>query len=194
MNHKLDQYTDKVLISLLIEDSQDALVCLYYRYWDKLFVVSSNLTGSEEDAEECVQNVFISLWRRRRNLQLTHSLNTYLTVCIKYQSLNFISASKKRRTIFDCEKHQDHPHFLDPETEYILKELSVLIEGSINKLPEQCQIVFRKSKEHGQSVKQIAEELNISPNTVKMHLKIATRKLKNDLLIILPFLLTIINR
>lgn len=181
------EFPDDELLSLLKEDSEQALVHLYYRYWNKLLMISVNLIGNQQAAEECVQNVFISLWKRRNSLSLTHSLKTYLSVCIKYQSLTFLSYNHKRNEVLEIEREDIISFGLDPEQEYLSKELYLLIEASINKLPEQCQIVFRKRKDENLSIKEIANELNISPNTVKMHLKIASKRLKNDLLVFLLF-------
>jgi len=183
------QYSDDDLLQELQYNRESALIALYNRYWDKLFVVATNLLNRAEEAEECVQNVFLSLWKRRENLQLRHSLHTYLAVSVKYQSLTML-ARAHRCTKMEWNDTLDMVDAVSPEESYMAKELQHRIEQSINRLPSQCQLVFRMSREKNMSVRTIAEELQLSENTVKMHLKNATKKLKGDLLIIIPVILS----
>lgn len=193
MSPNINQYSDQELVLRLEEDSQQALVILYNRYWDKLFVVAANLLDSAEEAEECVQNVFVSLWNRRKGLVLSYSLSTYLSVAVKYQSLSALARSKRRKEALAKGELLDNIDSISPESEFIAKELMLRIESSINKLPQQCQLVFRMQQEQGMSVKSIADNLNLSTNTIKMHLKIANKKLRDDLLILLPFILHLLS-
>ena len=178
-----NQYTDDELLVKLGESKQQALITLYNRYWDKLFVAAGNLLDSAEEAEECVQNVFVGLWKRRESLQLTHKLSTYLATAIKYQALTALARRKREREyLLDPENIPEPIETVSPENELFAKELKQRIEAHINLLPPQCQLVFRMSREQDKPVKTIARELGLSENTVKMHLKNANRKLRGDLL------------
>lgn len=183
------QYSDDDLLQELQYNRESALVALYNRYWDKLFVVAANLLNRAEEAEECVQNVFLSLWKRRENLQLRYSLHTYLAVSVKYQSLTMLAHVHRRSAQVEWNEALDMVDTVSPEEAYLAKELQRRIEQSINRLPAQCQLVFRMSREKNMSARAIADELQLSENTVKMHLKNATKKLKGDLLILIPTVL-----
>ncbi|MBK1440207.1 RNA polymerase sigma-70 factor [Parapedobacter sp. ISTM3] len=191
-DYNYTDYNDDELVMLLKQSKQKALVAIYNRYWDKLFVVAANLLGSAEEAEECVQNVFVGLWNRRETIQLSHTLNTYLSVAVKYQSLSAMARNQRRQEVVHQEEWTDPMEAVSPESAFIAKELRQRIEQSINRLPPQCQLVFRMSREQDMSVKAIAEALNLSENTVKMHLKNANKKLRNDLLAFLPLMLALI--
>ncbi len=186
-----NQYSDDDLLQELRYSREPALVALYNRYWDKLFVVAVNLLDRAEEAEECVQNVFLSLWKRRESLKLSHSLHTYLAVSVKYQSLTMLARSHRRRGQPEWTEALDVIDTVSPEESYMVKELQLRIEQSINRLPTQCQLVFRMSREKNMSTKAIAKELQLSENTVKMHLKNATKKLRGDLLIFIPLVLNL---
>lgn len=184
-------YSDSQLLDVIKEDSQQALSEIYDRYWNKLILVAANLLDSEEDAEECVQNVFMSLWRRRADLKLTHTLATYLAVSVKYQSLSVMSRRHRERIKSQGAFSKLIEVYADsPESEYIAKELQLQIERSINNLPPQCRLVFQLRREHDKNVKEISAEMGISENTVKMHLKSANKKLRDDLLVLIPVLLS----
>ena len=183
------QYSDEDIVYQLKTGNQRALVDLYNRYWEKLFVVAANLLGNAEEAEECVQNVLIQIWNRRKDLQLTHTLNTYLAVAVKYQALTALARRKReiKKTRLE-EVPIDLIENTSPESQLLAEELMQRIMQSINRLPPQCQLVFRMSREQDKSVKTIAAELGLSVNTLKMHLKNANKKLRDDLLVIIFFL------
>lgn len=185
------EYSDHQLLDVIKEDGQQAIAEIYDRYWDKLILVAANLLDNDEDAEECVQNVFMSLWRRRVELKLKYSLATYLAVSVKYQSLSVMSKRYRERTkSLDLLPQLMEDYADSPESDYIAKELQQQIERSINNLPPQCRLVFQLRREQNKNVKDIAAEMGISENTVKMHLKSANKKLRNDLLAFIPVLLT----
>jgi len=178
-----NQYTDDELLVKLGEGKQQALITLYNRYWDRLFVAAGNLLDSAEEAEECVQNVFIGLWQRREILQLTHKLSTYLATAVKYQAITALARMKREREHLSASENLPvSTETTSPESMLFVKELKQRIEAHINRLPPQCQLVFRMSREQDKPVKAIARELGLSENTVKMHLKNANRKLRGDLL------------
>lgn len=68
------------------------------------------------------------------------------------------------------------------ESEYSEEELIKLEEAKkiLQELPEQCRIVFVMNCMDGKKYKDIAEELNISVNTVKTHLSKAYRKFREN--------------
>lgn len=186
--------TDYQLLDLMRDDDRLAFTELYKRYWDKIFVVAMHRLEDEEEAEEVVQDVFLSLWQRRATLTLTHSLNTYLSVAVKYKVMNVLARKYRKQ------QHQQHLtiHFQEGEssTERWLseKELKKQLEQCVSQLPEKCRIVFMLSREEGKSNAQIAEELNIAPKTVEAHITKALRTLQNTLNISLPLLLYLLKK
>ena len=60
-------------------------------------------------------------------------------------------------------------------------DLEKLLYKVINSLPEKCREIFLKSKLEGKKQKEIAEEMNISINTVETQMGIAYKKLRNEL-------------
>jgi RNA polymerase sigma-70 factor (ECF subfamily) len=83
------------------------------------------------------------------------------------------------------------------EQELAHKELRQQIELAINTLPERCKEVFLLSRMQNLSYIQIAQQMQISPNTVETHivkaLKILRAKLKDYLWIGLYFLINLIK-
>lgn len=185
--------SDDELILLIKRNDESAFVTLYDRYWKRLFVVGSNLLNDHQDVEECLQNVFVGIWNRRHDMVITKGIEQYLAVAIKYQALTRLRRERRRKGTFpelngvpfNAEVERN-----DPEMQLLTKELEEKIASSINKLPNTCRLVFKLQKDEGLSILDISKKMQISKNTVKMHLRIATNRLKNDLLLSFPLLIT----
>jgi len=179
--------SDDELIILLKQSDEQALSALYFRYWDKLLLAAANRLETPEEAEEVVQDIFVSLWNRRHQLILRHRLSTYLAVAVKYPVIDVMD---KRYRLRNRQQENEHLEiaYLSPSADaYLLeKELISRIEASISGLPEKCRIVFKLSRQEGKSNKQIAAEMNITESTVEKHLTKALKDIRSDLAVALP--------
>lgn len=177
--------SDEQLIDLLRSGQQKALSALYLRYWDKLLAVAMNRLLNLEVAEECVQNVFVSLWNRRADLYLKNTLGTYLAVSVKYQVIKQMDKKYRRQL------GEDFFYSIDQQSPaadaYILEsEMIARIDAAVEKLPEKCRIVFKMSRETEKTNKEIAADLNLSVKTVEAHISKAIKSLRSDLAMIPP--------
>jgi RNA polymerase sigma-70 factor (ECF subfamily) len=79
---------------------------------------------------------------------------------------------------------------LEALDEQIISDTNIetIIDNAIQSLPERCRQIFVMNKIEGKKQKIIAEELNISPNTVENQMSIAYRKLREILKDYLPIL------
>ncbi|MDN3547265.1 RNA polymerase sigma-70 factor [Mucilaginibacter aquaedulcis] len=186
--------TDHQLLELIQKGDRLAFTELYNRYWDKLFTVAMNRLDDEHEAEEAVQEVFLSVWQRRSTLQLTHSVNTYLSVAVKYRIINHLDKQYRKR------RHIDHltisaPREVDSTSQWLSeKELRRQLEQSINNLPEKCRIVFLLSREEQKTNAEIAAELNIAEKTVEAHMTKALSTLRQTLNISVPLLIYLLEK
>jgi len=174
-------YTDQELVARLRLGDEAAFSEIFNRYWDKLFVVSVNRMGDQQDAEECVQDVLYKLWLSRETLYIVNdNLAAYLAVAVRNQVFNRRLKNHRERLRALGYEATDNG-YASPELELIARELEERIDSAIRALPPQCRIVFEMSRKEGKTMAQIAEELAISENTVKYHLKKATREIRGNL-------------
>lgn len=184
--------TDNALFALLKQGDQAAFTEIFGRYWDKLLAVAVNRLGDEQEAEECVQDVFIRFWQRREELVLTHNLSTYLWAAVKYQVLNRLDKRYAKRRIKTTELLDDNVLGLhSPEVYLLEKELMARIEVTVQELPEKCRMVYRMSREEGKTNPEIAAELEIAEKTVEGHLTRALREIRTNLTSVAPAFLVI---
>ncbi|MEO9004680.1 MAG: sigma factor [Ginsengibacter sp.] len=58
--------------------NSEAFAILYRRYWEELFVTTAKALRDKEGAEDVIQDVFLSIWKRRNELKIEGSLAAYL--------------------------------------------------------------------------------------------------------------------
>ncbi|SMC53583.1 RNA polymerase sigma-70 factor [Pedobacter nyackensis] len=173
-------FTDVELVATLKTDDKTAFAEIYDRYWDKLFSIAGHKLDQLEDAEEVVQNIFISLWNRRATLNITSTLNSYLAVSVKYRVIKVLEKQYHQRKYADSLGKQQG---LDDSTQEWLEftELKAQLERLVRELPDKCQLVYRMSREDGFSQKEIAGKLDISEKTVEAHLGKAIKTIRAGL-------------
>ncbi|GGC13507.1 DNA-directed RNA polymerase sigma-70 factor [Parapedobacter defluvii] len=182
------QHTDSELLVLLKENDELAFTELYKRYWKKLFAIAANRLGYPEDAEEIVQDIFASLWRRRITLKDDLDVGVYLSVSVKYRVIKTLGKHYLQKRYIDSLVTRDQ---IDDSTQEWLafEELRDQLALSVAQLPRKCRLVFQLSRDKGLSQKQIATELGISEKTVEAHLGKAFKILRTKLA---SFLMTLL--
>lgn len=172
--------TDEQLVDLLQQGNEKAFGEIYNRYWYKLFGVAYHQTGTKEEAEELVHDVFESLWNKREHNNIRH-LSSYLVVSVKNLTINYIKSQITQR------KYQEYLIFHEIQqsnaTDEIVRfdDLATAVEQAMKKLPEKTSEVFKLSRFENQSVKDIARQLNISEKGVEYHITQSLKVLKEHL-------------
>ena len=174
-------YQDEQLLPLLKESDDAAFTEIYRRYWDRLFVVAMHRLDNKEEASELIQEIFYNLWKKRHTLQLTYTLNTYLTTATKYEMLNLLASKNRQQRYRQYASRHWQEAVADTENQLQFNELQDQLATLIKALPEKCRIVFQLSRNKGYSQRRIATELGIAEKTVEAHLSTAFRKLKTGL-------------
>lgn len=169
-------YQDEELLYLLSQNDKEAFTELYNRYWHKLFGIAYNRLQEVAPAEDIVHDVFTSIWVNRGQVKI-EQLENYLATATKFAVLAKIRKKTSERTYLDS---LNSTPVIDPAIERSLhyKKILELVKQEVETLPEKCKLIFKYSREQGKPVKQIAEELNLSPKTVENQLGKAIKQLR----------------
>ncbi|KAB2917680.1 MAG: RNA polymerase sigma-70 factor [Bacteroidetes bacterium] len=188
------QVNDKALVEQFINGNEKAFETLFKRYYQMLRKVAQYMLDDLEQAEELVQDAFVNIWEKRSNVNPDASFKNYLITAVRNRCLNHIKAKKKTHSIDDDEIWQEQL-VADSRTEAAVnfKEMHRAIEQAIDKLPEQCRIIFQLSRHEGLSYKEIAEALDIAPKTVENQIGRALKVLKVELKEYFPLFLIFFN-
>lgn len=147
-------------------DDYEAFQIIFRASYRRLCAYSKQLVSSSELAEEIVDDVFCSLWQNRKKIHIATSFHSYLNTSIRNRSLDCLR-KLRREKIFQLDKAACVPCGQSIATDCLVyEELRLQIERAVARLPEQCRIIFRMSREQDLSYKEIACLLNISVKTV----------------------------
>lgn len=174
------EFSDSELISLLKNGDQLAYTEIYHRYKKLLYGFALKRLDDEEEVEDILHELFLSLWTKREQFSNEVLLAPYLYNAVRYQIINVFSRRKISSRYLDSFNHYMANEYKADETDHLIrhKELSALIEKEIAALPKKMREVFELSRRVGYSRKQIADELNLSEETVKSHMHHALKILK----------------
>ena len=178
MDNKL---VDDIAIQRLIAGDESAFTAVYELYSEKVYRLAFRFLKDKEQSEEIVQEAFINLWLSREKLNADGNMWLYLYVISKRLSLNALRQVGKSSILVEKLLHQISELQNTTEEEVLAHDLEHYAEKVIEKLPRQQQLVFKLSRIEGLSHKEIAEQLQISPNTVKNHMVEALKTLKTHL-------------
>lgn len=166
---------------LLKQDDEAAFEELYNRYWSRLYAAAYKRVKSAETAGEIVQDLFTSIWKNRRYLQIHTSCEAYLFTAVRYLVLHHLEKEIVR------EKYRNSLHTpvrdYDNSTEEIIfrDDLRQHLEKAVAHLPSKCRSVFELSRMENKTNREIAETLGISEKTVENHLTKAISRIKLQL-------------
>lgn len=181
---------DQQLVALLKEDNRDAFTEIYKRYGKDLtrFTVAHSRLHDLDEAGDILHDLFVWLWERRHQLDAALNLKSYLYTATRYRVIDHIrkNSSHQRYAAFLQALETSYAQSADQQLE--AKELQKALEDSLSKLSPRIQEIYRLSRHEHLSVKQIAEKLGISEQTVKNQLTTALKYLK-EALPVLAFLL-----
>jgi RNA polymerase sigma-70 factor (family 1) len=173
--HNYPIHTDDQLLKLLYQSDEGAFAEIYNRYWKPLYTSAHNILQVREAAQDAVQEVFISLWKRRQNIQVD-VLQPYLHQAVRFQVFKAIRAEKTDKDFFNrLSAISKDILFEDP---LLFKELESIYQQLIQSLPPDEQEIFLLHRDGGLTYKQIAEQKNISVKTVEKKMSRALKEIR----------------
>lgn len=169
--------TDTVDYSEIFKDNTQAFEKLFKDYYNPLCNYCQGIVADKQASEDIVQDAFVYLWNNRKTIKIKTTIKTYIYSSVRHGALHYLKKQLMEQTHF--------PRLVEfityiQESDYSEEELTKLEDARkiLRGLPEQCRTVFLMNCIDGKKYKEIAEELNISVNTVKTHLSKAYRKFR----------------
>ncbi len=190
------QYNDEKLSNLIKLGDHAAFTEIFNRYSALFYNHAYNKLRNEEEARDIVQEVFINLWSRRINLDVTNNLSGYLYTAIRNSIFNLIKHKKvvANYEVIFTQINEQHP----VATDYLVREkqFAELIESEIEALPPRMREVFNLRRKEYLSNKEISARMNITESTVADQMKKALRilRFKIGLTILIASILHLLNK
>ncbi|MEE9438204.1 MAG: RNA polymerase sigma-70 factor [Saprospiraceae bacterium] len=165
------------ILSLLSSQPELALKLLYDKYYSYICSVIYKMIGDSGTTEDIAQEVFIEVWKRKETLSIDSSLRGYLRRTAVNKTLNVIRAKRMKFEQEDTILHLSSP---EPASQLTMEaeEMRLVINRSIEALPDRCRLVFGLSRFEELSYKEIASKLEISVKTVENQISKALKLLR----------------
>jgi RNA polymerase sigma factor (sigma-70 family) len=168
------------LIARCKAGDREAHYRLYKLYSKAMFNVSYRITGREEDAEDALQEAFISAFRNLESYRGDAVFGAWLKRIVVNKAINIL---KKRKHEMMPEDGQWDVAETEAPVEY-KEELTVdRVKKAIGQLPDGYRSVLSLYLLEGYDHQEIAEILSISESTSKSQLNRAKNKLKEFLMV-----------
>lgn len=180
--------TEALLVQQLKNGVDAAYKYLYDQHYQILCHVAAQYVKDDFLAETIVGDVIFHLWEVRETIEINTSVRSYLTTCVRNRCIDYLKSQYHKREVAHSDTGlRDFPvlqYVKDddyPLGKLLEKELEDEIMNAINRLPDECRRVFNMSRFENRKYEEIAQELKISVNTVKYHIKHALALLHEDL-------------
>jgi RNA polymerase sigma-70 factor (family 1) len=177
-----------------LENLTSSFESIYIAYYPRLKRFAREFVICDDDAENIVQDVFLELWQKQSALNYPVNISAILISSVKNRCIDFL---RHKIVVNKANAH------IQTEHEYVFrlklqtleifehdqfqdKDIDKIITDAINSLPEKCREIFIKSKIEKKKQKEIAEEMNLSINTIESQIAIAYRKLRHELRYLFP--------
>ena len=162
------------------------IVYMAYKGVIKKFLLK--ITGSDQDTEEMLQEIFVNVWIKRAHINTDKDFKVYLYSIVKNSLLN------KRKSIIgntDNAATESNSNFIPDESllnnMVVASEIRLIIDIAANNMPELRRKVYEMRIE-GLSYDRIASELNITLNSTRQHFSRALGDIKKLIMLIISYM------
>lgn len=177
-----DRRSDKELWRMIsLESDRDAFEQLYRRTLHALMAAIYKWSDDAAEAEDILQEVFLDLWEKRGNIKIQNEVFSYLYSMARFKIFDRLRAkqlSEKQVQAWTM-LMQEEAVLTAAFREEELESQEALVTSELEQLPAQMKKVYLLSAQEGKSIREISEELLVSPYTVKNHLQKIRKRLRS---------------
>ncbi|HVK49305.1 MAG TPA: RNA polymerase sigma-70 factor [Pseudobacter sp.] len=158
--------SDKAFIAALHRKQPEAVKELFNQLYKPLIYFAEKLVNNKQEAEDIVATSFFKLTGRIEQFSSSRDVKAFLYVTTRNECLDYL------RRIARFERSQDQLQYLmdytDAQADDEMLRARILQEvyNEIEQLPPQCKKIFKLIYTRGMTTREIAEELELSPQTV----------------------------
>jgi RNA polymerase sigma-70 factor (ECF subfamily) len=152
---------------------------LYRAHAGKLFSVACRMLGNASDAEDLLQEIFLSAHRKLESFRGESALGTWLYRLATNQCLDYLR-SRAARTNQVTDGFDDEPGSYEPGSRGLAEQAvtKMDLERALAQLPEGCRAAFLLHDVQGLEHREVAEALGIAEGTSKSQVHKARLRLR----------------
>jgi RNA polymerase sigma-70 factor (family 1) len=171
-------HNEKQLLLKIAEGDDLAFRLLFDRYYGLIYSASFRYLKVHELAEDMVQSSFLKIWEKRNRLSHVERFDHYLFRIAHNEMADHFRKHGRREKHIQRIREMFEEETGSPEDLLITKQKRALVADVISNLPPQQQMAYTLSRDEGLSYQEIAERMQLSVNTIKVHISQALKTLK----------------
>lgn len=171
-------HADKDLMIAIGNDDYISYNKLFDRYYGCLCQYVYGFLMDKNDAEDVVQELFLSLWKNRERIEIKENVSGYLYKMARHLALNFIRSKKQ---VGGLPENEDQILLSYEDNHLETEEFRIALYDCIDRLPDRSREVLLLHRVKGLKQKEISDKLSISVKTIKNQIWISLQKLKKCL-------------
>ena len=156
-----------------------------------MYSVALKVSGSGLVAEDAVQDIFMKVWMKRTDLVKVRNISAWLNTitCNRVFTLLKQRTNKERKEIALEYLEIADQGMTDPGKMVLSRETEAILKSAIKTLPLQQGKIYRLVKEYGLKREEVAMRMNLSAETVKVHLARAIKNIRDYCLLHMDIIL-----
>lgn len=167
---------ERRILAAVAGGDEKAFRTLVDAYWSRVYFNTLTLVKSPAVAQDLTQDIFLKIWLQRERLTDVVNFKSYIYVVGRHQVI--AALRKKIIETADADMTMLREDMQAPDVQLEGKDAYRLLLEGIERLTPQQKIIFKMSRLEGLSHEQIAQNLGLSKNTVKVHMVIALNFLR----------------
>lgn len=175
--------TDEEIVARIVAGDSAMFEILMRRYNQRVYRAVRAVLGSDDDAEDVMQQAYLNAWRNLKQFEGRAQFSTWLTRIAVNEALARRRHGKNETTgeddVVNGIADENRP---DPEQQTITNEIRTLLEREVAALPETFRTVFVLREVEGLSTGETASCLDISEDLVKTRLHRARAALRDNVI------------
>lgn len=179
MQAEPSQIPDNELLRAIARGDETALADCYDRYRLILFGLILRILHDRDEAEDCLQEVFLQVWRRARDFDESRGRAfTWLVTIARSRALDRLRASGSRLRLATEAARAPHEDVSDAAREAVRSEEGAIVREALAELPEEQRHPLLLAYFEGLTQTEIAERLGDPLGTVKTRMRSGMIKLR----------------
>ena len=167
--------------ALFSEGNSEAYHYLIRIYFPVMSHYCFNIVSDQMAAEDIVDEVFLKLWELKPSFQEISDIKKYLYVSIKNASLNYLRSQKRAEQRHQAFLQNHAEDETSEDQEIVFHELLAEVRKAMDTLPKKMRTIFILAYIKQLSNQEIAEQLNLSYQTVRNQKSKSILRLKKHL-------------
>jgi RNA polymerase sigma-70 factor (family 1) len=172
-------HNERELLQMISQGDEQVFATVFDHYRNRIYGVALKLTHSTTVSEEIVEDVFLKIWTRRATLNEIENFSAYLFTIARNETYKILKQIAKNYKIVLLSENNESLIHNNAEDYLIDKEFTSLLQKAIDRLPHQQKQVYKLMKEEDLKRGEVAELLQLQPETVKFHLAQAMKNIRN---------------